>query len=154
MPDNDARRRQAKDPQVVSTTSAPPRPPMSASSPPYSSARRPGHWAKLSVKVALLESITLDPSQSSQEDHREVALILFCPLTETIGPISQSHLAYLQPILLKRLQDGTSIHVRVAALKVLCFFIEFINDGMHIVSLQSIISITFLFVDMVHRNRW
>nr|XP_010926461.1 uncharacterized protein LOC105048730 isoform X2 [Elaeis guineensis] len=123
MPDNDARRRQAKDPQVVSTTSAPPRPPMSASSPPYSSARRPGHWAKLSVKVALLESITLDPSQSSQEDHREVALILFCPLTETIGPISQSHLAYLQPILLKRLQDGTSIHVRVAALKCVIYFV-------------------------------
>ncbi|XP_073117514.1 uncharacterized protein [Elaeis guineensis] len=70
----------------------------------------------------------------SREHHPrpQVALILFCPLTETIGPISQSHLAYLQPILLKRLQDGTSIHVRVAALKVLCFFIEFINDGMHI----------------------
>ncbi|KAJ1686897.1 hypothetical protein LUZ63_018287 [Rhynchospora breviuscula] len=68
-------------------------------------------------------------SQSSQEEHREVALILFSSLTETIGPTFQSHLANLQSILLKCLQDESSSRVRVAALKAVGSFIEFINDG-------------------------
>ncbi|ONK65428.1 uncharacterized protein A4U43_C07F37020 [Asparagus officinalis] len=74
-------------------------------------------------------------SQSSQEDHREVALILFSSLTETIGSTFQSHLADLQPILLKCLQDEASTRVRVAALKAVGSFIEFINDGADIVKL-------------------
>uniref|UniRef100_A0A453IG63 Importin N-terminal domain-containing protein n=1 Tax=Aegilops tauschii subsp. strangulata TaxID=200361 RepID=A0A453IG63_AEGTS len=56
-------------------------------------------------------------SQSPQEEHREVALILFSSLTETIGTTFQSHLNDLQPILLKCLQDETSSRVRIAALK-------------------------------------
>ncbi|XP_072991825.1 probable importin subunit beta-4 [Typha latifolia] len=74
-------------------------------------------------------------SQSPQEDHREVALILFSSLTETIGPTFQSHLSDLQPILLKCLQDEGSTRVRIAALKAVGSFIEFINDGADVVKL-------------------
>ncbi|KAJ0971623.1 hypothetical protein J5N97_019582 [Dioscorea zingiberensis] len=74
-------------------------------------------------------------SHSSQEDHREVALILFSSLTETIGPTFQSHLSDLQPLLLKCLQDESSTRVRVAALKAVGSFIEFINDGNDVVKL-------------------
>ncbi|CAA6664910.1 unnamed protein product [Spirodela intermedia] len=74
-------------------------------------------------------------SQSPQEDHREVALILFSSLTETIGSTFQSNLAELQPILLKSLQDETSTRVRVAALKAVGSLIEFINEGNDIVKL-------------------
>ncbi|CAD6202994.1 unnamed protein product [Miscanthus lutarioriparius] len=68
-------------------------------------------------------------SQSPQDDHREVALILFSSLTETIGATFQSHLNNLQPILLKCLQDETSSRVRIAALKAVGSFIEYVNDG-------------------------
>ncbi|KAG2541956.1 hypothetical protein PVAP13_9NG667300 [Panicum virgatum] len=74
-------------------------------------------------------------SQSPQEDHREVALILFSSLTETIGATFQSHLNNLQPILLKCLQDGTSSRVRIAALKAVGSFIEYVNDGGDIVKM-------------------
>ncbi|KAH7679489.1 Importin-beta N-terminal domain-containing protein [Dioscorea alata] len=73
--------------------------------------------------------------QSSQEDHREVALILFSSLTETIGSMFQSHLTNLQPLLLKCLQDESSTRVRVAALKAVGSFIEFINEGNDVVKL-------------------
>lgn len=74
-------------------------------------------------------------SQSPQEDHREVALILFSSLTETIGTTFQSHLNDLQPILLKSLQDETSSRVRIAALKAVGSFIEYVNDGGDIVKM-------------------
>lgn len=74
-------------------------------------------------------------SQSQQEDHREVALILFSSLTETIGATFQSHLNNLQPILLKCLQDETSSRVRIAALKAVGSFIEYVNDGGDIVKM-------------------
>ncbi|XP_042383764.1 importin-4-like isoform X1 [Zingiber officinale] len=189
MPDNDARRqaeeqikRLSKDPAVVPAlvhhlrTAKTPNVRQLAAV--LLRKKITGHWAKLSpdlkvsVKQALIDSITLEHSspvrrasanvvsiiakyavpagewpeilpflfqcsQSSQEDHREVALILFSSLTETIGPTFQTHLADLQPILLKCLQDETSTHVRVAALKCVFFgsFIEFINDGTNVVKL-------------------
>ncbi|KAB5538541.1 hypothetical protein DKX38_016074 [Salix brachista] len=68
-------------------------------------------------------------SQSAQEDHREVALILFSSLTETIGNAFQPHYAALQALLLKCLQDDTSNRVRVAALKAVGSFLEFTIDG-------------------------
>ncbi|KAG2553164.1 hypothetical protein PVAP13_9KG514100 [Panicum virgatum] len=74
-------------------------------------------------------------SQSPQEDHREVALILFSSLTETIGATFQSHLNNLQPILLKCLQDESSSRVRIAALKAVGSFIEYVNDGGDIVKM-------------------
>ncbi|WVZ56341.1 hypothetical protein U9M48_006889 [Paspalum notatum var. saurae] len=74
-------------------------------------------------------------SQSPQEDHKEVALILFSSLTETIGATFQSHLNNLQPILLKCLQDETSSRVRIAALKAVGSFIEYVNDGGDIVKM-------------------
>ncbi|VAH89036.1 unnamed protein product [Triticum turgidum subsp. durum] len=74
-------------------------------------------------------------SQSPQEEHREVALILFSSLTETIGTTFQSHLNDLQPILLKCLQDETSSRVRIAALKAVGSFIEYVNEGGDIVKM-------------------
>ncbi|KMZ76407.1 Importin-4 [Zostera marina] len=85
-----------------------------------------GEWPEL--LPFLFES-----SQSSQEDHREVALILFSFLTETIGSTFQSNLVILQPILLKCLQDESSPRVRVAALKAIGSCIEFINEGANVV---------------------
>ncbi|EFJ36956.1 hypothetical protein SELMODRAFT_140759 [Selaginella moellendorffii] len=55
-------------------------------------------------------------SQSLQEDHREVALVLFSSLTETIGEILRPHFATLHAIFLNGLRDQ-SAKVRVAALK-------------------------------------
>ncbi|KAG8096702.1 hypothetical protein GUJ93_ZPchr0013g37856 [Zizania palustris] len=74
-------------------------------------------------------------SQSPQEDHREVALILFSSLAETIWTTFQSHLNDLQPILLKCLQDEASSRVRIAALKANGSFIEYVNDGGGIVKM-------------------
>eukprot|EP01018_Ginkgo_biloba_P037640 Gb_34115 [translate_table: standard] len=56
-------------------------------------------------------------SQSAQEDHREVALILFSSLTETIGDVLRPHFAMLQSVFVKCLQDESSNRVRIAALK-------------------------------------
>ncbi|KAK8966711.1 hypothetical protein KSP40_PGU008851 [Platanthera guangdongensis] len=74
-------------------------------------------------------------SQSSQEDHREVALILFSSLTETIGSTFQAHIVDLHPILLKCLQDESSSRVRIAALKAVGSLIEFTNEGTDVVKL-------------------
>nr|XP_023904129.1 importin-4 [Quercus suber] len=78
-------------------------------------------------------------SQSAQEDHREVALILFSSLTETIGNSFQPHFADLQALLLKCLQDETSNRVRVAALKAVGSFLEFTNDGAEVVKFREFI---------------
>jgi hypothetical protein len=64
-------------------------------------------------------------------------LILFSSLTETIGTTFQSHLNDLQPILLKCLQDEASSRVRIAALKAVGSFIEYVNDGGDVVSFSS-----------------
>ncbi|XVE91917.1 hypothetical protein REPUB_Repub01dG0052500 [Reevesia pubescens] len=78
-------------------------------------------------------------SQSPQEDHREVALILFSSLTETIGSTFRPHFAELQALLLKCLQDETSNRVRVAALKAVGSFLEFTNDGAEVVKFREFI---------------
>ncbi|KAJ0095362.1 hypothetical protein Patl1_15768 [Pistacia atlantica] len=78
-------------------------------------------------------------SQSAQEDHREVALILFSSLTETIGSAFQPHFADLQALLLKCLQDETSNRVRIAALKAVGSFLEFTNDGAEVVRFREFI---------------
>ncbi|KAJ0038431.1 hypothetical protein Pint_22615 [Pistacia integerrima] len=78
-------------------------------------------------------------SQSAQEDHREVALILFSSLTETIGSAFQPHFADLQALLLKCLQDETSNRVRIAALKAVGSFLEFTNDGADVVRFREFI---------------
>ncbi|KAJ8759642.1 hypothetical protein K2173_009289 [Erythroxylum novogranatense] len=78
-------------------------------------------------------------SQSAQEDHREVALILFSSLTETIGIAFQPHFADLQALLLKCLQDEASIRVRVAALKAVGSFLEFTNDGDDVIKFRQFI---------------
>ncbi|KAL5761370.1 hypothetical protein ACOSP7_017634 [Xanthoceras sorbifolium] len=78
-------------------------------------------------------------SQSAQEDHREVALILFSSLTETIGNAFRPHFADLQALLLKCLQDETSNRVRVAALKAVGSFLEFTYDGAEVVKFREFI---------------
>ncbi|KAI9071084.1 hypothetical protein K1719_046949 [Acacia pycnantha] len=78
-------------------------------------------------------------SQSAQEDHREVALILFSSLTETIGNTFRPHFADLQALLLKCLQDETSNRVRVAALKAVGSFLEFTHDGDEVMKFREFI---------------
>ncbi|KAB1207042.1 putative importin subunit beta-4 [Morella rubra] len=78
-------------------------------------------------------------SQSAQEEHREVGLILFSSLTETIGNRFRPHYADLQALLLKCLQDETSNCVRVAALKAVGSFLEFTNDGDEVVKFREFI---------------
>jgi hypothetical protein len=78
-------------------------------------------------------------SQSAQEEHREVALILFSSLTETIGNSFRPHFSDLQSLLLKCLQDETSNRVRVAALKAVGSFIEFTHDEAEVVKFRDFI---------------
>ncbi|VFQ81777.1 unnamed protein product [Cuscuta campestris] len=78
-------------------------------------------------------------SQSHQEDHREVGLILFSSLTETIGSSFQPYFTELQSLLLKCLQDEASSRVRVAALKAVGSFLEFINDQDEVVKFREFI---------------
>ncbi|CAA7048920.1 unnamed protein product [Microthlaspi erraticum] len=78
-------------------------------------------------------------SQSAQEDHREVALILFSSLTETIGNTFRPYFADLQALLLKCMQDESSSRVRVAALKAVGSFLEFTNDGEDVVKFRDFI---------------
>ncbi|XWS22893.1 hypothetical protein CRYUN_Cryun29cG0075000 [Craigia yunnanensis] len=157
MPDNDARRqaeeqikRLAKDPQVVP-----------AFVPHLRTAKTPnvrqlvavilrkkitGHWAKLApqvkqlVKQSLIESITMEHSPPVRRASANVvALILFSSLTETIGSTFRPHFAELQALLLNCLQDETSNHVRVAALKAVGSFLEFTNDGAEVVKVREFI---------------
>lgn len=78
-------------------------------------------------------------SQSVQEEHREVALILFSSLTETIGSTFRPYFKDLQALLLKCLQDETSNRVRVAALKAVGSFLEFTNDGDEVIKFREFI---------------
>ncbi|KAK3011325.1 hypothetical protein RJ639_011712 [Escallonia herrerae] len=78
-------------------------------------------------------------SQSAQEDHREVALILFSSLTETVGNSFRPYFADLQSLLLKCLQDESSNRVRVAALKAVGSFLEFTHDEAEVVNFREFI---------------
>ncbi|KAL3538547.1 hypothetical protein ACH5RR_001913 [Cinchona calisaya] len=78
-------------------------------------------------------------SQSAQEDHREVALILFSSLTETIGNSFRPYFTDLQSLLLKCLQDETSNRVRVASLKAVGSFLEFTHDQAEVVKFREFI---------------
>ncbi|KAL3814488.1 hypothetical protein ACJIZ3_015756 [Penstemon smallii] len=78
-------------------------------------------------------------SQSAQEEHREVALILFSSLTETIGNSFRPYFSDLQSLLLKCLQDETSNRVRVAALKAVGSFLEFTHDEAEVIKFRDFI---------------
>lgn len=78
-------------------------------------------------------------SQSVQEDHREVSLILFSSLTETIGNSFRPYFSDLQSLLLKCLQDETSNRVRIAALKAIGSFLEFTNDEAEVMKFREFI---------------
>ncbi|KAJ4874232.1 ARM repeat superfamily protein [Raphanus sativus] len=78
-------------------------------------------------------------SQSAQEDHREVALILFSSLTETIGNSFRPYFTDLKALLLKCMQDESSSRVRVAALKAVGSFLEFASDGDDVVKFRDFV---------------
>ncbi|XP_023756369.1 uncharacterized protein LOC111904893 isoform X1 [Lactuca sativa] len=71
-------------------------------------------------------------SQSAQEDHREVALMLFSSLTETLGDSFRPYFADFQLLLLKCLHDKMR-SVRVAALKAVGAFLEATHDESQVV---------------------
>ncbi|KAL1536317.1 importin-4 isoform X1 [Salvia divinorum] len=169
MPDNDARRqaedqikRLAKDPQVVPalvhhlrTAKTPNVPPPACQqslietitvehSPPVR--RASANVISIVAKYAVpagdwsdLLPFLFQCSQSAQEEHREVALILFSSLTETIGISFRPYFADLQALLLKRLQDETSNRVRVAALKAVGSFLEFTHDEVEVINFREFI---------------
>lgn len=78
-------------------------------------------------------------SQSAQEDHREVALVLFSSLTETIGSSFTPYFSDLKSLLLKCLEDETSSRVRVAALKAVGSFLECINNESEVIRFREFI---------------
>ncbi|CAM6083186.1 unnamed protein product [Calypogeia fissa] len=139
-----------------------------------------GHWMRLapdvknSSKVALLDSVTTDPSQpvrrasanvvsviakhavpsgewpellpflfqctqSAQEDHREVALILFNSLTETIGDVMRPHFGTLQSVFISGLNDQHSNRVRIAALKAVGALVGYIQTEEEVVMFRELI---------------
>lgn len=78
-------------------------------------------------------------SQSTQEDHREVSLILFSSLTETIGDILKPHFTTLQAVFVKGLQDPESSRVRVAALKAVGALVGCIDTEEEVVKFRELI---------------
>lgn len=78
-------------------------------------------------------------SQSIHEDHREVALILFSSLTETIGDILKPHFATLQSVFVKGLQDPESSRVRVAALKAVGALVGCIDTEAEVLKFRELI---------------
>nr|ATG70913.1 ARM repeat superfamily protein [Juniperus phoenicea] len=78
-------------------------------------------------------------SQSVQEDHREVALILFSSLTETIGDVLRPHFSTLQSVFVKSLQDESSNRVRIAALKAVGSFVEYIQTDNEVLMFRELI---------------
>ncbi|XP_057870292.2 uncharacterized protein LOC131076946 isoform X2 [Cryptomeria japonica] len=78
-------------------------------------------------------------SQSVQEDHREVALILFSSLTETIGDVLRPHFSTLQSVFVKSLQDESSNRVRIAALKAVGSFVEYIQTENEVLMFRELV---------------
>jgi len=78
-------------------------------------------------------------SQSVQEDHREVALILFSSLTETIGDFLRPHFSTLQTVFVKCLQDESSNRVRIAALKAVGSFVEYIQTENEVLMFRELV---------------
>ncbi|KAJ7294729.1 hypothetical protein O6H91_18G079600 [Diphasiastrum complanatum] len=79
-------------------------------------------------------------SQSAQEDLREVALILFSSLTETIGGILRPHFATLQSIFVSGLRDQQSSRVRIAALKAVGALVGYIQSEQEVLMFRELIS--------------
>ncbi|KAL6515235.1 hypothetical protein OROHE_018867 [Orobanche hederae] len=77
--------------------------------------------------------------QSTHEEHREVALILFSSLTETIGNSFQPYFTDLQSLLLKCLQYEASNRIRIAALKAVGSFLEFTHDEAEVIKFREFI---------------
>eukprot|EP00899_Mesostigma_viride_P014208 jgi/Mesvir1/22789/Mv14177-RA.1 len=80
----------------------------------------------------------LEASRSPQEGHREVALVLFNSLTETIVEHLRPHFATLLGIFLQGLKDH-SVPVRVAALKAAGTVVTWITDEKEVVLFRELV---------------
>ncbi|MCO5558950.1 hypothetical protein L7F22_012541 [Adiantum nelumboides] len=78
-------------------------------------------------------------SQSPRENHREVALILFSSLTETIWETLKPHYSTLQGVFVKGLQDPESQRVRVAALKAVGALVGCLDTEEEVVKFRELI---------------
>ncbi|KAI5071652.1 hypothetical protein GOP47_0013903 [Adiantum capillus-veneris] len=78
-------------------------------------------------------------SQSPQENHREVALILFSSLTETIWETLKPHYSTLQAVFVKGLQDRESERVRVAALKAVGALVGCLDTEEEVVKFRELV---------------
>ncbi|OAE28961.1 hypothetical protein AXG93_2960s1400 [Marchantia polymorpha subsp. ruderalis] len=79
-------------------------------------------------------------SKSAQEDHREVALILFSSLTETIGDVLRPHFSTLQSVFVAGLNDQQSTRVRVAALKAVGALVGYIQTEEEVIMFRELIA--------------
>ncbi|KAG6541698.1 hypothetical protein Mapa_016963 [Marchantia paleacea] len=79
-------------------------------------------------------------SKSAQEDHREVALILFSSLTETIGDVLRPHFSTLQSVFVAGLNDQQSNRVRVAALKAVGALVGYIQTEEEVIMFRELIA--------------
>merc|ERR1719468_919786 len=72
-----------------------------------------GEWPEL---LAFINQLT----QSSGEEHRELAMTLFFCLTETVGEHLEPHFGQIKGLFLTALQDPQSPRVRTEAMKAVC----------------------------------
>eukprot|EP00898_Chlorokybus_atmophyticus_P005187 jgi/Chlat1/566/Chrsp103S01005 len=77
-------------------------------------------------------------SQSPQEEHREVALVMFSSLTETIGEHLRPHFTTLQQVFMHGLKDANQ-RVRVAALKAVGALVNWVADDSDVVLFRELI---------------
>ncbi|KAL2650159.1 hypothetical protein R1flu_018287 [Riccia fluitans] len=79
-------------------------------------------------------------TKSAQEDHREVALILFSSLTETIGDVLRPHFCTLQSVFVAGLNDQQSNRVRIAALKAVGALVGYIQTEEEVMMFRELIA--------------
>eukprot|EP00249_Psilotum_nudum_P024844 c29306_g1_i2 orf=418-3579(+) len=78
-------------------------------------------------------------SQSAKEDHREVALIIFSSLTETIGDLLKPHFTTLVSVFMKSLKDEQNTCIKVAALKAVGALAGYIDTEAEVLTFRDLI---------------
>ncbi|CAI5510371.1 unnamed protein product [Closterium sp. Naga37s-1] len=82
----------------------------------------------------------LQCSQGQQEDHRELAFILFAALVETIGDVLRPHFPALHGIFVAGLRDQASARVRVAALKAVAALVEYLDSEQDVALMRDLVA--------------
>ncbi|CAI5982637.1 unnamed protein product [Closterium sp. NIES-65] len=82
----------------------------------------------------------LQCSQGQQEDHRELAFILFAALVETIGDVLRPHFPALHGIFVAGLRDQASARVRVAALKAVAALVEYLDSEQDVTLMRDLVA--------------